>query len=237
MSGRLKKKYGILGDPREELYESARQWAEAVGAHPFLGGDSPNLADLSTFGAIRSITETDTFMWGPPTCPLYMQFSWAMCHSGYSMYIFSTTRAITRTRTDTCVRESASLLPNCRHVPESTPCAEMVPNAFIFASESSKVIISSGSAITTGRCNQQLNIDDQISKSSSVPTLCCATGEHPAPPVAASLQTHCFADGIAPSILDVCTRSMRRRFSSPSGGRRRKPAHLRLLALMAKLVY
>ena len=74
MSGRLKKKYGILGDPREELYESARQWAEAVGERPFLGGDRPNLADLSTFGAIRSITETDTFMWGLATCPCTWKF-------------------------------------------------------------------------------------------------------------------------------------------------------------------
>lgn len=62
VSGRLKKKYDIMGEPRQELYDSAAQWVAAVGERSFLGGSNPNLADLSTFGAIRSITETDTFM-------------------------------------------------------------------------------------------------------------------------------------------------------------------------------
>lgn len=62
VSGRLKKKYDMMGDSRQELYDSAAQWVAAIGQQPFLGGNVPNLADLSAFGAIRSITETDTFM-------------------------------------------------------------------------------------------------------------------------------------------------------------------------------
>ena len=62
ISGRLKKKYDIQGDLREQLYQCADQWVAAVGDRPFMGGDKPNLADLSVFGVVRSITGTDTFM-------------------------------------------------------------------------------------------------------------------------------------------------------------------------------
>jgi microsomal prostaglandin-E synthase 2 len=63
ISKRLRKKYGVEGDVREALYECAAQWVEAVGPErPFLGGSSPNLADLAVFGVMRSVVGTDTFM-------------------------------------------------------------------------------------------------------------------------------------------------------------------------------
>ena len=61
-AGRLKKKYGIFGDEREELYTTARDWVNALGQRDFLGGEQPNLADLSVFGVCRAVTGTDTFM-------------------------------------------------------------------------------------------------------------------------------------------------------------------------------
>lgn len=63
ISGKLIKKYGIEGDLRANLYRDAKEWVEAVGPNrPFMGGEKPNLADLSVFGVIRSVTGTDTFM-------------------------------------------------------------------------------------------------------------------------------------------------------------------------------
>ena len=62
ISGRLVKKYGIQGDLREELYAAAEEWAAALGGRDFMGGTSPNLADLAVFGVCRSITGFDTFM-------------------------------------------------------------------------------------------------------------------------------------------------------------------------------
>lgn len=59
---RLVKKYGITTDLRQELYTTASEWVDALGQKRFLGGEQPNLADLSAFGIIRSITGTDTFM-------------------------------------------------------------------------------------------------------------------------------------------------------------------------------
>ena len=61
-AGRLKKKYDISGEPRAELYADANRWVVALGDRPFMGGEAPNLADLSVFGVVRSITGTDTFM-------------------------------------------------------------------------------------------------------------------------------------------------------------------------------
>ena len=50
------------GEPRAEMYADAEKWVAAVGDRPFMGGDAPNLADLSVFGVVRSVTGTDTFM-------------------------------------------------------------------------------------------------------------------------------------------------------------------------------
>lgn len=62
ISNKLKKKYGIEGDLRDELYTSANQWVDALGARKYMGGDEPNLADLAVFGVVKSVTGTDTFM-------------------------------------------------------------------------------------------------------------------------------------------------------------------------------
>lgn len=62
ISGSLKKKYNIEGQPRDALYSTAEEWVSGLGGKPFMGGDKPNLADVSAFGVIRSITLTDTFM-------------------------------------------------------------------------------------------------------------------------------------------------------------------------------
>ena len=61
-AGRLKKKYGIFGDERQELYTTAQDWVSALGSREFLGGSQPNLADISVFGVVRSVTGTNTFM-------------------------------------------------------------------------------------------------------------------------------------------------------------------------------
>lgn len=62
ISNKLKKKYGIEGNLREELYLCGDQWVEALGGRDFLGGSRPNLADLAVFGVVKSVTGTDTFM-------------------------------------------------------------------------------------------------------------------------------------------------------------------------------
>eukprot|EP00475_Leptophrys_vorax_P020403 TRINITY_DN27918_c0_g1_i1.p1 TRINITY_DN27918_c0_g1~~TRINITY_DN27918_c0_g1_i1.p1 ORF type:complete len:122 (+),score=6.19 TRINITY_DN27918_c0_g1_i1:48-368(+) len=51
---RLKKKHKIE-DERRSLYEAADQWAAAVGDRKFMGGNTPNLADLAVFGVLRPI--------------------------------------------------------------------------------------------------------------------------------------------------------------------------------------
>lgn len=61
ISGRLVKRDKIEGDLREALYAAANEWIAALGSRRFMGGESPNLADLSMFGVIRSITGTETF--------------------------------------------------------------------------------------------------------------------------------------------------------------------------------
>ena len=62
ISNKLKKKYGIQGNLREELYLCGDQWVEALGDRNFMGGNKPNLADLAVFGVVKSVTGTDAFM-------------------------------------------------------------------------------------------------------------------------------------------------------------------------------
>ncbi len=62
ISNKLKKKYGITGNLREELYLCGDQWVEALGDRDFLGGNQPNLADLAVFGVVKSVTGTDAYM-------------------------------------------------------------------------------------------------------------------------------------------------------------------------------
>lgn len=57
----LKKKYRLKDDVRESLYDDCRLWMKAVGKRRFMGGDQPNLADLSVFGVLRSIEGCTAF--------------------------------------------------------------------------------------------------------------------------------------------------------------------------------
>eukprot|EP00163_Fabomonas_tropica_P012365 TRINITY_DN2363_c0_g1_i1.p1 TRINITY_DN2363_c0_g1~~TRINITY_DN2363_c0_g1_i1.p1 ORF type:complete len:267 (-),score=44.68 TRINITY_DN2363_c0_g1_i1:147-947(-) len=52
---KLKKKHGFTDDVRMHLIEAVNEWLAAVGDQPFHGGDSPNAADLSVYGALSSI--------------------------------------------------------------------------------------------------------------------------------------------------------------------------------------
>ena len=60
VQGRLKKKLGV-DDERGALYAAAQKWVDAVDARGgnFLGGNEPNLADLSVFGTFRAIEQLD----------------------------------------------------------------------------------------------------------------------------------------------------------------------------------
>jgi len=57
--GKIKKKYGIT-DERAALRASLDRWTDAIGKSDFLGGASPNLADLCVFGTLRSIEGLET---------------------------------------------------------------------------------------------------------------------------------------------------------------------------------
>ncbi|KAG6612453.1 Prostaglandin E synthase [Phytophthora cinnamomi] len=58
---RSKKKYGI-DDERQALYTALDSWVEAIGEkRPFLGGEEPNMADLSVFGVLRAMHGLDTY--------------------------------------------------------------------------------------------------------------------------------------------------------------------------------
>jgi microsomal prostaglandin-E synthase 2 len=53
---RLKKRYALKDDVRESLYDNCRLWLKAIGKdRQFMGGERPNLADLSVFGVLSSI--------------------------------------------------------------------------------------------------------------------------------------------------------------------------------------
>ncbi|KAI9910554.1 hypothetical protein PsorP6_011038 [Peronosclerospora sorghi] len=56
-----KKKYGIE-DERQALYSALNSWVEAIGEERvFLGGEEPNLADLSVFGVLRAMHGLETY--------------------------------------------------------------------------------------------------------------------------------------------------------------------------------
>ncbi|POM73587.1 Prostaglandin E synthase [Phytophthora palmivora] len=58
---RSKKKYNI-DDERQALYTALDSWVDAIGdKRPFLGGEEPNMADLSVFGVLRAMHGLDTY--------------------------------------------------------------------------------------------------------------------------------------------------------------------------------
>jgi len=53
--GKIKKKYAIE-DERAALHAGIQEWlTDAVGDKPFAGGDRPNLADITVYGALKAI--------------------------------------------------------------------------------------------------------------------------------------------------------------------------------------
>jgi len=70
IAGRLAKKYGVEGEPREALEHAGKEWTEGALSNdesssssyqPFAGGEEPDLSDLSAFGVWRAVCKTDSF--------------------------------------------------------------------------------------------------------------------------------------------------------------------------------
>ncbi|KAI1289210.1 Prostaglandin E synthase 2 [Halotydeus destructor] len=59
---RLKKRHVLKEDVRESLYDACRQWTKAIGKdRNFMGGNSPNLADLAVYGVMNSFEGCPAF--------------------------------------------------------------------------------------------------------------------------------------------------------------------------------
>ena len=50
ISKNLKRRYQLREDVRESLYECCNKWTYALGDRRFMGGETPNLADLVSGG-------------------------------------------------------------------------------------------------------------------------------------------------------------------------------------------
>ncbi|XP_051536955.1 prostaglandin E synthase 2-like isoform X2 [Myxocyprinus asiaticus] len=62
LSKLLKVWYRLQDDVREDLYSAVNEWVTAIGhRRKFMGGDEPNLADLSVFGVLRAIEGLQAF--------------------------------------------------------------------------------------------------------------------------------------------------------------------------------
>ncbi|GFR47294.1 hypothetical protein Agub_g8981, partial [Astrephomene gubernaculifera] len=59
---RMPAKYGIEGDLRVALYDTANDFVDnALRGRRFAGGEQPNLADVAAFGVIRAVRKTGAF--------------------------------------------------------------------------------------------------------------------------------------------------------------------------------
>ncbi|KXZ47817.1 hypothetical protein GPECTOR_32g429 [Gonium pectorale] len=59
---RMPTKYGIEGDLRTALYDTANDFVDnALRGRRFAGGEQPNLADIAAFGVIRAVRQTGAF--------------------------------------------------------------------------------------------------------------------------------------------------------------------------------
>lgn len=56
-----KKKSKGIQEERQVLYDAVNEWVRAVDDQAFLGGEQPNLADITVFGVLRSIETLATF--------------------------------------------------------------------------------------------------------------------------------------------------------------------------------
>ncbi|GBP96524.1 Prostaglandin E synthase 2, partial [Eumeta japonica] len=62
ISKRLKARHNLNDDVRVSLYNAAKEWMNAVNAKgKFLGGNKPNLADVSVYGVLSSIEGCTAF--------------------------------------------------------------------------------------------------------------------------------------------------------------------------------
>ncbi len=62
---KMRSKYKIAdqkdADPRDDLFACAKEWTSAMGERPYMGGDSPSLADLGVYGVLQAVRGMDTF--------------------------------------------------------------------------------------------------------------------------------------------------------------------------------
>jgi microsomal prostaglandin-E synthase 2 len=59
---KLRKRHNLKDDVRESLYDCANQWLKAVGPNRrYLGGSTPNLADLAVYGVLHGIEGQPAF--------------------------------------------------------------------------------------------------------------------------------------------------------------------------------
>ena len=63
LSKRLKKRHNLKDDVRQSLYDQCNFWMKALAKKgtPFIGGSSPNLADLAVFGALTAVEGCEAF--------------------------------------------------------------------------------------------------------------------------------------------------------------------------------
>ena len=62
---KMRGKYKIAdqkdANPRDDLFACATEWTAALGERPYMGGDSPSLADLGVYGVLQAVRGMDTF--------------------------------------------------------------------------------------------------------------------------------------------------------------------------------
>lgn len=62
ISKRLKSRHNLQDDVRQDLYKAVNDWINAIGKkRKFMGGERPNLADLSVFGVLRVMEGLQAF--------------------------------------------------------------------------------------------------------------------------------------------------------------------------------
>ena len=56
-------RHNLKGEVRESLYDECNYWLKAIKSKrtKYMGGDSPNLADLAVYGVLSSIEGCDAF--------------------------------------------------------------------------------------------------------------------------------------------------------------------------------
>lgn len=63
ISKRLKKRHNLHEDVRQDIYDACNSWTSELNKRKstFLGGNKPNLADLSLYGALTSMEGCQAF--------------------------------------------------------------------------------------------------------------------------------------------------------------------------------